>query len=76
MDKLIELLARIEEVRSKAHRKIMVTDPYTGHLQVGNRPLEIWRKFHECFGPDYFLEIIEEEYGIAPGQNEIMQQKV
>lgn len=76
MEKLIELLARIEENRSKAQRRVIASDPYTGHSQFGNRPYEIWQKFHECFGPDYFLEIIEEEYGIAPGQSELMQQKV
>lgn len=76
MEKLIELLARIEENRSKAQRRVIASDPYTGHSQFGNRPNEIWQKFHECFGPDYFLEIIEEEYGIAPGQIELMQQKM
>jgi hypothetical protein len=30
MEKLIELLARIEEVRSKNARRIIESDPYTG----------------------------------------------
>lgn len=30
MDKLLELLAKIEEVRSKNARRIIESDPYTG----------------------------------------------
>lgn len=30
MEKLLELLARIEEVRSKNARRIIESDPYTG----------------------------------------------
>ena len=32
--------------------------------------------FHEHFGPEYFLEVIEEEYGIAPGANEFLAIKI
>jgi hypothetical protein len=72
MEKLIELLARTEEVRSKQSRRILLADPYAGTTQVSKRPPEIWAKFHECFGPDYFLECIEEEYGISKGQNDAL----
>ena len=70
MEKLIELLAKIEELRSKHARKILESDPFEGMLKVSKRPPEIWKKFHDCFGPDYFLEVIEEEYGISPGSND------
>lgn len=40
------------------------------------RPPEIWAKFHEVFGPDYFLECIEEEYGIKPGSNDHLHHKI
>jgi len=35
-----------------------------------NRPQQIWNMLQKNFGSDYFLEVIEEEYGIAPGANE------
>lgn len=76
MEKLIELLSKIEEVRNKQQRKTLASDPYTGSLQVSNRPPEIWAKFHEEFGPDYFLECIEEEYGISPGSNDQLHHKI
>lgn len=73
MEALIELLARVEEVRGKNERRTLKSDPYTGGMQVKKRPPAIWRKFHECFGEDYFIECIEEEYGIAKGQTEKMR---
>ena len=41
-----------------------------------NRPQVIWNLLQKNFGSDYFLEVIEEEYGIAPGANEEFAQKI
>ena len=30
----------------------------------------IWDLLCKYFGPDYFLNVIEDEYGIAPGHND------
>lgn len=76
MEKLIELLARMEEVKTKQSRRILREDPYVGVTQVSKRPPEIWAVFHEHFGPDYFLECIEEEYGIERGENRRVQAKI
>ena len=41
-----------------------------------NRPIVIWNMFKEHFGEDYFLEVIEEEYGMTPGANEVLSIKI
>ena len=41
-----------------------------------NRPQVIWNLLQEHFGQDYFLEVIEEEYGISPGANKQFEKQI
>lgn len=76
VEKLFELLSRIESVRNQNARKILEANPYTGQIEVGKRPPEIWKTFHKFFGPDYFHEVIEEEYGISPKTDSQMANQI
>lgn len=41
-----------------------------------NRPKVIWRLLKENFDPDYFLDVIADEYGIMPKANDFLAQKI
>ena len=43
---------------------------------VENTPLVIWEQIHRYFGDDYFLEIIEDEYGISQDSTEKLSKQL
>ena len=69
-EKLIERIGMIEDLRRESKTKLRQIDPSSRTKANMNRPQQIWNMLMSSFGADYFLEVIEEEYGIAPGANE------
>jgi hypothetical protein len=51
-------------------------DPTSRTKANMNRPQQVWNMLEKHFGSDYFLEVIEEEYGIAPGANEFFAKQI
>jgi predicted DNA-binding protein YlxM (UPF0122 family) len=39
-------------------------------------PQRIWNRMHQYYGEDFFLNIIEDEYGISPESNDQLLEKV
>ena len=71
-EKLIEKAAIIEEQQKQSEIKLRAMDPKATGINKGktSRPKAIWEILQRNFGADYFLDVIEEEYGISPGANE------
>ena len=75
-DKLIERIYSIEELKRNQNAKLRQLDPSSKKKKEMNRPQCIWNMLTQYFGQDYFLEVIEEEFGITPGANEIYASKI
>ena len=71
-EKLIEKAAIIEEQQKQSEIELRALDPKATVMNKGksSRPKAIWEFLQKSFGADYFLDVIEEEYGISPGANE------
>ena len=41
-----------------------------------SRAKEIWTLLTKYFGPDYFLDAVQVEYGIGPGQSDKISQEI
>jgi len=39
-------------------------------------PSVIWTQIHKYYGDDFFIDMIEEEYGISPHSHEKLQQQM
>ena len=74
--KLIERCASLEDQKRDQLAQLRVLDPTQRGKAEMNRPQVIWNLLKQNFGNDYFLEVIEEEYGIAPGANELFASQI
>ena len=75
-EKLIERIYTIEELKRNQNTELRQLDPSSKYKKDMNRPQCIWNMLTRHFGQDYFLEVIEEEFGITPGANEIYASKI
>ena len=75
-ERLIELLSQVEEnVRERNFKQCRV-DAGARTKDEMFRQKVLWDLLAKYFGPDYFLEVIEEEYGVAPGQNDQLDKQI
>ena len=75
-EKLIERIYAIEDLKRNQNAQLRQLDPNSKKKKEMNRPQCIWNMLTHHFGSDYFLEVIEEEFGITPGANEIYASKI
>ena len=75
-EKLIESIASIEELKRDQQAKLSKLDKMQMRKQDKQRPLQVWQMLQKNFGSDYFVDAIEEEYGIAPNASEVFAQEV
>lgn len=73
---LIEKMAEVEEIKRDQNAQLRILDPTSKGNPDMNRPLVIWNLLQSHFGQDYFLEVIEEEYGISPGANKQFETQI
>lgn len=73
---LVARIADVEQLKRDQNEELRHLDPTMRGMEFMNRPLIIWQLFQKHFGSEYFLEVIEEEYGIAPGANELIAAKI
>ena len=43
---------------------------------IETMPSVIWTQIHKYYGDDFFIDMIEEEYGISPHSHEKLQQQM
>ena len=67
---LIARMAELEALKRDQNATLRTIDPISKNNKDMNRPLLIWSCLQEKFGNDYFVEVIEDEYGISPGSND------
>ena len=65
-EQLIFRLSQVEEVKCEQNIKLCEIDSAAKHRADIFRPRLIWDLLAKYFGPEYFLEVVEEEYGISP----------
>lgn len=66
----------IEDLRRENTAKLRKIDPSSNTKANKNRAKQIWDMLIKNFGSDYFVEVIEEEYGISPGSNESFKAQI
>ena len=54
----------------------MQVEPTVQNDKDLNRARVIWDLFKEHFGEEFFLECIEEDFGIAPGSDELLAKQI
>ena len=75
-EKLIENIASIVELKRDQNAKLSKLDKTQMRKQDKQRPLQVWQMLQKNFGSDYFVDAIEEEYGIAPNASDVFAQEV
>ena len=75
-DKLVGIISRVEKLKREQNMQLRRLDPSVRGSKDLNRPFIIWNILHKHFGQDFFLEVIEEEYGITPHANQILELKM
>lgn len=60
---------------------IKFKDMYSEHLikrlaMIEPSPQKLWHEIHKYYGDDFFIDMIEEEYGISPHSHEKLQHQM
>ena len=74
-ERLVAYLAEIEKNRVEHLRAITQIEPTT-HSEELNRAKVVWELFKEHFGDEFFLDCIEEDFGISPGSDELLAKQI
>ena len=75
-ERLVEYIAELEKKKVTYLREITQIEPAGQNERDLNRPKVIWELFKEHFGEEFFLDCIEEDFGISPGSDELLARQI
>ena len=75
-ENLIDKIGELERHKHEQRKQMRKVDPVSASKLDYNRPKVIWKHMSKKLGDDFFLEAIEEAYGIKPGSNEFLAKQI
>ena len=75
-EKLIQLLAVQEKHKEKHLQETIKLNSDAVEAKELNRPRVVWDLLRKHFRDEYFLEPIEEDFGITPGSDKMLRDQI